>query len=145
MKKKISDPWIAKEKFNNISKVKEKLSKETWVEFINNNTDYFIWLENTERGKKTLANLDKIPESFKNGVLRNHDKQEACAEFNQKKGYHEVVVQFNERLGVIGTTIQKPITKAHLRMLLDMANHLDAYLLNNGTEIIDEAFLKSLD
>jgi len=142
--KKIKDPWIAKEKFSNISKVTTKLSLDKWVGFVESHLDYFTWLEETDKGKRTLANLESIPESFREGVLKSHNKQQACAEFNRNKGYHELIVQFNNRLGVIGTTFQKPITRDHLRMLLAMANHLDAYLLNNGTEIIDERVIEGL-
>jgi len=142
---KISDPWIAKEKFNNISKIEKKLDYDKWVEFIEQNLDYFIWLENTDRGKKTLADLSKIPESFREGILKGHNRKQVLAEFNTKKGFHEVMVRFNQELNVIGTTFQKPITKKHVQILLDMANYLDAYLLNNGTEIIDETFLENMN
>lgn len=142
--KNIKDPWIAKEKFSNISHTKPSLSYEKWVEFIEMNGEYFDWLENTEKGKKTLANIDQIPESFRKKTLEGLSKKQACAEFNSKKGYHEVVLQYNDRLCVIGTTFMKPITIKHLRILLDMATYLDAYLLNNGTEIIDEKVINAL-
>ncbi len=142
---KISDPTIAKDKYSNRRNLTKRVSYEKWVEFIESHQDYFTWLEDTQEGKQTLANLHQVPESFRNGILRSHNKNRAFAEFNEKKGYYEIYVDFIERFGTISTTFQKPVNKNHLRILFEMANYLDAYLLNNGTEIIDEGFLDSLD
>lgn len=141
---KISDPWISKEKFKNISKIEEKLTYDSYIEFIDAHQDYFTWEEETEQGKNTLKNLDEIPKSFRDGILKSHSKQKANAEFNSKKGYYEVIVQFNEDLGVIRTTFQKKIKKHHLELLLEMANHLDALLLVDGIKIINEETLNEL-
>jgi len=134
---------IAKEKYQFSTGIKSKVSKKKWIEFIEMNSGYFTWLEDTKAGKDTLSTLDKVPESFREGVLKGHFKSQACAEFNAKKKYYEVIVDFIDDYGKVATTIMKPITKAHLRRLLDMANYLDAYLLNNGNEIIDDKFIES--
>lgn len=144
MKYKLKDPWIAKEKFDYILNVKKPIDYEKWVDFIDNNLDYFTWLENTEKGINTLKNLDKIPQSFREGIIQGHNKQSAYAEFNDQKGYYEVILSFNKEMGVIGTTFQKKIKPVHIKILLSLATHLDAYLLNNGTEIIDESYLNKL-
>ena len=141
---KISDPWIAKETFSNVSKVEKKLSYSRWIEFIETRKDYFTWLEDTEEGKTTLANLNEVPESFRTKILKAHDRMKALAEFSPEKGYFEVIVQFNERLGVIGTTFQKEIKQHHLEVLFKMAEYLDAYVLNNGTQIIDRDVISGL-
>lgn len=141
---KIEDPTIAKATYTNINKLSDRLEYLTWVEFIDSRKDYFIWVENTEEGKQTLANIDKVPESFREGVIKGHSKRKTYAEFNSRKGFYEVIVQFNDKYGIVHTTFQKPITKNHLRMLLEMANHLDAYLLNNGKEIIDKQVIENL-
>jgi hypothetical protein len=75
----------------------------------------------------------------------NSHKVRVLAEFNVKKGWHEVDLAFHGDFGIITTTFQKSITKEHLRRLLDMATYLDAYLLNNGNEIIDEKVIESLE
>ena|SRR5688572_14161958 len=142
---KIKDPWIAKEKFKFLSKPLSQLDYYKWTEFIDKNNDYFTWIEDTEDGKKTLASIDKVPESFREGVLKGHNKRKAYAEFNGTKGYHEIVIQFNEELNVIGTTFMKKITKEHIKRLLKLANHMEALLLNNGTTIIDDNYLKTLE
>jgi hypothetical protein len=143
MKREINDPWIAKETFERVSKVKNKLDYCKWVEFIENNLDYFTWLENTEKGNNTLKNLDNIPQSFRDGIIKGHNKQSAYAEYNDQKGYYEVIFNFNNELGVVGTTFQKKINAVNIKILLSLANHLDAYLLNHGTEIIDESYLEN--
>lgn len=144
MKSKIYNLWIAKEPFERISKVKNKLDYCKWVEFIEDNLDYFTWLENTEKGKNTLTNIDKIPQSFREGIIQGHKKQSAYAEFNDQKGYYEVILNFNKELGVVGTTFQNKINAIHIITLISLANHLDAYLLNNGTEIIDKNYIEKL-
>ena len=139
--KKIKDPWIAKEKFVNINLNKEKLDFNKWVEFIENHKDYFIWYEETLDGIHLLENLDKVPIWAREGIL-NSFKGKALAEYNNKKGYYEIVFTFNKELNVISTTFMKRISQKHLYRLLEMANYLDALLLNNGTEVIDEKKLK---
>lgn len=143
--KKIKDPWIAKEKFNNINKIEKKLDYKKWVEFIDNRKDYFIWYEDTESGIYLKNNMDKVPEWAKEKALRSLNKTNSYAEFNKKKGYYEISVCFNEELNVISTSFQKKITIKHLKILLEMANYLDALLLNNGTQIIDEKVIEDLE
>lgn len=139
---KITEPSIAKEKFRWSSEVKQKLSYQKWIDFIESHKEYFIWQEDTEEGKNTLANLHEVPESFKEGILKGHNKSRAFAEFNNKKGFYEVYVDFNERYGTISTTFQKKIERRHLELLLEMANHLDALLLVDGTKVINEETLR---
>ncbi|MDX8363034.1 hypothetical protein [Cytobacillus sp. IB215316] len=133
----IIDPTIAKEKYNNINHLTNKVDWQLWVNFINKHSDYFIWSEETEKGKQTIANLDKVPEHFREKLLEGHNKRKAYAEYNQKKGYYEIVVQYNKEYGVISTTFMKPIREYHFQILLDMSKYLDAYLLNNGGQILE--------
>ncbi|MBL6445814.1 hypothetical protein JMN32_05820 [Fulvivirga sp. 29W222] len=142
--KKIFNLWIAKETFDYVANVKQRLNYDDWVNFIDSNKNYFTWQEETEEGKETLANIEKVPEGFRERVIKGHSKHKALAEFNSKKGYYEVLISYNEELGIISTTFQKPVKKQHLNMLLDMAKRLQAYLLNNGTEIIDEKVLDTM-
>ena len=132
---------IAKEKYNFSDQIKSRVAYEKWVEFIDRNRDYYEWLEGTDKGKERLANIDKIPEGFRKGILEQLNKSQAFAEFNSKKGWHEIVMDFHKDYGFIKVTFMKKITNAQLRRLLDMANYLDAYLLNSGNEIIDEKFI----
>lgn len=143
--REIKDPWIAKEKFDYIANVQQKLNHEKWIEFIDKNLDYYTWLEDTADGRKTLDNLEAIPMEFRQSILDTHSKSKVYAEFSTKKKYYGVIITFNKDFGVIGTTFQKPITQEHLRKLLDMAIFLNANVLNNGNEIIDEKMLGELE
>jgi len=136
--KKIKDPSIATEKYDHRMNFKEPVSYNKWVEYIENNKDYFVWTEDTEKGKKISANIDQISEVIREGVLRTLNKRQACAEYNERKGYHEVLVTYIDKFGKISTTFMKRINRKHLQILLDMATYLDALLLNNGRQIINQ-------
>ena len=142
---KIKDPWIAREKFDNISNIQMKLSHQRWVEYIDAHLDYYTWYENTESGIYSKNNINKVPENFLEKALHRLNKAEVQAEFNNKKGYYEIIINFNDKLNIIGTTFMKPVKKEHLIRLLEMANYLDAYLLNHGNEIIDAKVIESLE
>lgn len=143
--KNVKDPSIAKEKYKWSDQINTKLDYKKWTEFIEVNKDYYIWLEDSEKGKERLANIDKIPENFRDGALDSLNKRQAYAEYNNKKGWYEIIINFNMEYGIVHTTFQKKITKAHLRRLLEMANHLDAYLLNSGKTVIDEEVIEELE
>lgn len=138
---KIRYLWIAKEKFKSISMIKNKLSYEKWVEYIEANQDYFTWYENTADGIYRKNNMHEVPEHSIEKFKRLLNKRSAYAEFNSKKGWHEVIIDFNDIDGLISTTFQRRVKKKDLEMLLEMANYLDAYVLNGGSKIIDEKFI----
>lgn len=132
----IKDVTIAREKYKWSKQISKKLSYDKWIKYIDANQDYFVWLENTEKGRERLRNINKIPESFKIGILEQLNKTQALAEYNNLKGWHEIIIDFHKDLGILKTTIMKNITKDHLKRLLNMANYLDAYLLNNGMRLL---------
>lgn len=134
---------IAKEKYEYSDRVTVRLDYNKWVEFVEKNRNYFIWYEDTPDGIQLKENLDKVPEWAREGIMNSH-KGKALAEFNTKKGWYEIVVAFYKETGVIKITFMKKVTKDHLKKLLEMAKHLDALLLKDGTEIIDEKAIESL-
>lgn len=142
--KDIQDPTIAKEIYEQARFIKDKLSYEKWVEFIDKHQDYFTWEDDTQDGINRKNNIDKIPEWAREGILNSY-KSKALAEFNIKKGWYEIVLAFHKDLGIITTTFQKPIREKHLFILLNLANYLDAFLLKDGTEIIDEKVIEKLE
>ncbi|WP_424654885.1 hypothetical protein, partial [Capnocytophaga leadbetteri] len=107
--------------------------------------DYFIWNEDTEDGIFRKDNINKIPDWAKEGILRSLNKTESYAEFNSEKKYYEIRICFIEELNVISITSQKRITLKHLKMLLNMANYLDALLLIDGKTVIDQQFIEELE
>lgn len=135
---KTRDLYIAKHKINFVEDINDELDYLKWVEYIESYPDYFIWYEKTEKGEQTLANIDKVPEKFKERVLNGLNKKGCYAEYNDdKKGYNIYVGYFPE-YNRIRIGFEREITINDLRRFLDMANYIDALLLNNGTEIIDE-------
>ena len=95
--KKIRDLYIAKSTFFYTPEginIEGSIDNSKWVEYIDNHSDYFIWSENTEEGKDTLANIDKVPENFREKILRGFNKKSCYAEYNDKKGYYDIYVGF---------------------------------------------------
>jgi len=144
MNKYIRDPIIAKEKYENLYKISHKLSKDKYVEFVEN-SDYFIWLEDTIEVKQSIKNINLIPQSFRDGFLKAHNKTHACAQFNNYKKFYELTLNFNEEFGIISSTFQKKITSKDLHVLFDMSKYLDALLLNGvDKDVIDETTIDTI-
>jgi hypothetical protein len=143
--KKIRDLQIAKNKIDFIVDINEELNCHKWMEYIMQHSDYFIWDEDTEEGKQTLANIDKVPENFRKKILGGLNKKGYYAEYNDKKKRYNIHISFFSEYNRIGIGFERQLTINDLRRFLDMANYLDALLLNNGTEIIDECTIVSLE
>ena len=105
--KRIVDPSIAKEPYEQTRFIMDKLSYKKWVEFIETHKNYYTWYEDTEDGIQLKNNIDKIPENFKEGVLLKLNKQQALAEFNKEKGYYNIIIDYHRDYGKISTTFQK--------------------------------------
>lgn len=142
--KDIKDPSIAKDIYDQARFVSNKLSYEKWVEYIDNHQDYFSWEDDTPDGIYRRNNIDKIPEWAREGIINSY-KAKALAEFNDKKGWHEISLAYHKDFGIITTTFQKSIKKKQLLILLDLANYLDALLLKDGKEIIDKKLIEELE
>jgi hypothetical protein len=89
-----------------------------------------------------LAKIDKVPESFRDRTLKAYNKNRCFAEYNSVKNYYDVVVSNYDRK--LNISFERKVTKEDLVHFSDMANFLDAHLLNNGIEIIDEKMLEEL-
>jgi len=136
---------IAKQKYTRSrSEIKLKISHQDFIDVIESRGDYFNWLENTDKGKNTLSHLDKIPEAFRENILKGHNKIQACAEYNLKKGYHEFLLDYIDLYGSVSITIMSKITDNYLQILINIAESLNAHLLNNGTEVINKNTLINL-
>jgi hypothetical protein len=135
---------IAKGILDDIFTKTEPLDYDKWVGFVENYSDYFIWNENTEEGKKSLQNIENVPEDFKERVLASLNKVRCFAEFSDFKKLYDISVSFYGDLNWI--TIQYASTPKleDLKIFVEMAKHLDALLLKDGKEIIDEKMIESL-
>ncbi|WP_269222515.1 hypothetical protein [Flavobacterium sp. IMCC34518] len=141
----IKDPDIAMEKYEQSRLIKTKLDYKKWIEYVDSNQDYYTWYENTQSGIETKNRIDEVPEDFRDGVIDSLNKMKVCAEYNSKKGWYEIIIDFHIDYGVIHTTFMKKITKEHLKRLLDMADYLNAYLLNSRKTIIDKKVIDELE
>jgi len=122
----------------------DSLDYDKWVAFIDNNSDYFIWNENTEEGKKSLQNIDSVPEGFKERVLSTLKKGVCFSEFNKEKQLYDISVSFYEDLNWITIQFARTPKLEDLKIFVDMAKFLDALLLKDGKEIIDERVIDRL-
>ena len=143
--KKVRDLAIAKSTFFFTTEginLKEDINYTKWVEYINNHLDYFIWSEDTEEGQSTLANIDKVPNWARERVLNSLNKNSCSAEFDTKKKCYNIVInRYDKRIGI---AFERIPNVDDLNRFLDMATYLDALLLNNGKEIINEKVIENL-
>ena len=136
---------IAKSRILNANTKLEPLDYKKWQEFVENYNEYFIWNENTEEGKKRLQNIDNVPEEFKCRVLARLSKGVCFLRFNNMTKLYDISITFYCELNWITIQFAHNPKIEELKLFLDMANYLDAYLLYNGNEIIDEKVIESLE
>ena len=142
--KKNTDFRIAKGLMQNIFSKTEPLDYKKWVEFIDNNRNHFIWYENTENGRKTLENINEIPDEFKERVLSSLNKLSCYAEYDGKNDRYNLFVGFYESLNYIKIQFARSSKLDDLKIFILMAKHLDALLLKDGTEIIDDDYVNNV-
>ncbi len=114
-----------------------------WVDFINEHSKDFIWKENTKDGIETLTNINKVPESFKERVLASLNKSVCYKEFNVKKGFYNINLGFNHIDNMVSIGFERTPKLEDFKIFVAMAKHLDALLLKDGIEIIDEKMIQS--
>ncbi|MBB1140662.1 hypothetical protein [Myroides sp. WP-1] len=136
---------IAKSKILNANTKLEVLNYNNWIEFIEKYHDYFVWNENTEEGQKILSNLENVPQNFKHRVLARLNKAVCFSKYNEFTQIYDVSVAFYEDLNWISIQFVNTPKIEDLKLFLEMANYLDALLLKDGKEIIDENVIKSLE
>jgi hypothetical protein len=120
------------------------LDYKKWKEYVSD-SDFFVWFEDTKDGKSILKKIDTIPDDFKDSILALFNQTSCYADFNLKKNNYNIGIIFYDELRRIVISFERKVTINDLKIFLDMANYLDAYLLNNGTEIIDEKVIESLE
>lgn len=136
--------YIAKNVMDSVFTKNQPLEYDRWVEFVDKHQDHFIWNENTKSGIETLANMDKIPDSFKERVLRSLNKGGCYKEFDVKKGFYNINVGFNPVSHWVSIGFERTPKLEDLKIFVEMAKHLDALLLKEGKIIIDEKMIESL-
>jgi len=140
---KIRELEIAKQPFDISKACPEELNYPDWVKFIERYD--FVWREDTEDGRKELKNISNIPESFRARVLQSLDKRTAFYDFDKNENQYRFILTYRSEFNYVGINIESKLSIEDLIIFVKMANYLDAYLLNNGTEIIDEKFLENME
>ena len=134
---------IAKDKRPKANTILEPLDYEKWVKFIDNNQDIFIWYENTEEGKETLKNINEVSVDFRDRVLSTLNKGVCYSEYNLKKDIYNIGITFYEELNYIKIQFARTPKREDLRIFIEMAECLNAYLLINDKKIITKVDLES--
>lgn len=138
-----TDFKIAKSKRPKANTILEPLDYERWIKFVDNYQGFFIWNENTKKGKEALKNIDDFSDRIKFKVLSTLNKGICYSEFNQKKNSYNIGVTFYEDLNYIRIQFARTPKLEDLRIFIEMAEYLDAYLLVNDKKIITREDLEN--
>ena len=122
----------------------DEIDYQSWIDFIESNRDLFTWYEETNEGKDTLNNIDKVPDWAKDRVLYTLNKKRVHATDKIMKSPTDLVIAYSESDKRVSISLEKNLNKNVGKIILEMAKHLDALLLKDGTEIIDEKMIESL-
>lgn len=141
---KIRDLDIAKTPFKYSKDILESIDYLKWVEFIEKNRNYFIWEEETTKGLEILKNINKVPEWAREGRLSGLNKKNAFAEFNEAKGFYLLQISYSQENKRIRISFEMQPSLEQIKLFYKMAKHLDALLLKDGTEIIDDQLINKL-
>jgi hypothetical protein len=136
--------YIAKDIMASVFTKNQPLEYDKWIDFIDKNQDEFVWYENTKAGKETLANIDKVPDDFKERVITGLNKITCLKELDEKKGNYNINCSFGSVNNWVSIGFERTPKLEDLKIFVAMAKHLDALLLKDGKEIIDEKILESL-
>jgi hypothetical protein len=128
--------YIAKNMMTSVSTKNQPLDREKWREFIDNNQNEFIWYEKTKSGIEALENLAQVPEDFKKRVIASLNKVSCFKEFDEKTESYNIDCSFSSANNWISIGFERTPKIEDLKIFLEMATHLDALLLKDGTEII---------
>ena len=137
--------YIAKNIMSSVFTKNQPLEYDRWIEFVNIHHEQFIWNEDTKDGIETLDNIDKVPESFKERVLGSLNKVRCYKEYDEKKQHYNINCAFSSENNWVSIGFERTPKIEDLKIFVDMAKHLDALLLKDGTEIIDEKVIEELD
>ena len=135
--------YIAKNIMDSVFTQNLPLNYLKWIEFVEDPNNEFIWKENTEEGQSILRDIKNIPDDFRSRVLGSLNKVWCFKGFDTKKKLYNISAGFNKSNNWITIQFATKPKIEELHIFLKMANYLDAYLLNNGKEKIDESYLQN--
>lgn len=130
--------YIATNIMDSVFTKTQPLNYEKYVDFVDSHKSEFIWYEKTKSGLEVAENIDLVPADFKEGVLASLKKVTCFKEFDEKKDHYNINCGFSFRNNWISIGFERTPKLEDLKIFVEMAKHLDALLLKDGTEIIDD-------
>ena len=125
---------IGRNSFIYIRKTSGTISYRKWVEYIEQNREYFIWYENTTKGQTIQKKVDEFSEDIRPAILYMLNKSNVYCTNKLSKNYWDCVVTYINS-GELSVSLEKRISKKIAAKLLEMAEYLDA------KSVIDEKYL----
>ncbi len=125
---------IGRNSFIYIRKTSGTISYRKWVEYIEQNREYFIWYENTTKGQTIQKKVDEFSEDIRPAILYMLNKSNVYCTNKLSKNYWDCVVTYIDS-GELSVSLEKRISKKIAAKLLEMAEYLDAKI------VIDEKYL----
>ena len=135
--------YIATNVMDSVFTKTQPLDYKKWLDFVDRNQSEFIWYEKTKSGIEAFANIDKVPADFKEGVIASLNKVRFFKELDKKKGYYNITCAFDSMNNRISIGFERIPKLEDLKIFVAMATHLDALLLKDGTDIIDQKMIES--
>lgn len=114
-----------------------KLNYNNWVEFIENQKDYFVWYEETDDGKEVLLNIGKVPEWALEGVNYNLNRTMVYSTNKIVKKPQDFIMRWFLDEEIVKVDIEKKMTKDVAKILLEMSTFLNGKLIINGTKELE--------
>ena len=128
---------IAKELMPAAKAPEKPLNQTDWESYIDNSTE-FVWKEDTVEGQKILSKIDTVPENFRDRVMASLNKVSAFAFLDSNGEKYKLNLSYNETYNWISVSFSSGPNREELQIVFNLAQSLNAHLLNNGTEIIDQ-------
>lgn len=125
---------IGRSSFMYIRSTSGTISYRKWVEYIEQNREYFIWYEDTIKGQMTLKKVDEFSENIRPAILYMLNKSNAYCTNKLSKNHWDCIVTYIDS-GELSVSLEKRISKKIAAKLLEMAEYLDAKI------VIDEKYL----
>lgn len=127
---------VGRNSFIKIKKEEENIDYKKWIIFIENHKNYFVWYEDTDDGKKVAERLDEFSDRIRGGVLYKLNKTNVYSTKELSKNSWDCIISYNTEKD-ISVHLEKKITKKIAKILLDMANFLDAKIIVNGNKELE--------
>lgn len=97
---------IGRNSFIYIRKTSGTISYRKWVEYIEQNREYFIWYENTTKGQTIQKKVDEFSEDIRPAILYMLNKSNVYCTNKLSKNYWDCVVTYIDS-GELSVSLEK--------------------------------------